>query len=137
MILYEPDDKPARMLHHSSWQPNEGEPDGLHPFCSPGSLKDELFHRRVKIEGEDHDPLPGGVFAECRRGQFPSRKVLFHNRMGFLTLPAPLVQPIDQFSAFRVSVGHNTEDFIAFPLHAHGRERKLNVPLHPRKFWLL
>jgi hypothetical protein len=32
--------------------------------------------------------------------------------MGFFTLAAALVQPIDQFIAFHVPIGHNPEDLV-------------------------
>ena len=64
MILHEPDDEPTRMVHDAPRQPNQGEPDCLHPLRNRGSLKDQPFHRQIEVERKEHNPPPSGVFPE-------------------------------------------------------------------------
>ena len=83
-------------------------------------LKRQPLHCRVEVEGEDHDPPPRGILSEVGRRKPSSGKVFFHDGMGFFALAAPLVKPVDQFTALHVPVRDDAEDLVALLLHGHG-----------------
>ena len=130
MSLGDPDDQFPCMGHHPPGQADEGEPDRLHPFGYPGFPEGQLLHCRVEVEGEDHDPPPRCVFSEVGRGEPPSGEVLLHDGMGFFTLAAALVEPVDELTAVDVPVRDDAEDLVALlsPWSSWEREVRPDPP---------